>query len=91
MSGDTTNPSDNEVVPESAPTDALYAAEESRDDQIVALIGPLQAKNGRAFFTIVAPDNVELTVEPSTSPFLVTAEVVFNPDAYGDKIGVTAK
>jgi hypothetical protein len=90
-SGDTTDPSDNEVVPESDPTDAVYAAEESRNDQVIALIPAPRAKGGRAFFAIVAPDTVELTVGPSAHPLVVTADVIFNPDAFGDEVRVTPK
>jgi hypothetical protein len=81
-------PSD-EPVPEMDPLDAIYAAELSRDDQIVALIDSPQATDalGRRVVVrlrITGPDTVEVRFRPSSTaafPLTATARLTFNPDA----------
>jgi hypothetical protein len=89
---DTSDPidaSDDEYVPESDPLDAIYEAEASRSDQIVALIGAPQASDalGRhvaARLRVTARDSVELRFGPGfvfVFPLTATSSVTFNPDA----------
>lgn len=86
---DRLEPSDNEPVAEADALDALYEAEASRPDQIVALIAPPQATDalGRripARLTITGRESVELRFEPTliaALPFTATSRLTFNPDA----------
>lgn len=86
---DTTSPSDDEIVPEADRLDALYQAEASRSDQIVALISSPQATDAigqpvPASLSISAPDTIDVQFGPSLSaayPFTATSSVTFNPDA----------
>ena len=86
---DTVEPSDNEPVPEFSPLDALYEAEASRSDQIVALIAAPHATDalGRrvvARLSVSGSDVVELRVAPvfpPAFPLSATASLTFNPDA----------
>lgn len=86
---DTVEPADNERVPEFSPLDALYEAEASRSDQIVALLAAPQAADalGRrvaARLGTSAPDIVELrfaSVFPPAFPVSATSSLTFNPDA----------
>jgi hypothetical protein len=87
---DPTDPSDDELVAESDGHDALYAAEESRSDQVVALIAPPHAVDNLgntvpSSLSITAPDTVKLTVGPVVNgpqyPLLATSGISFNSDA----------
>jgi hypothetical protein len=86
---DPIEPSDNEPVPEVDALDALYDAEASRSDQIVAMIAAPQAKDalGRRIpvqLAITASNTVELRFGPvlaATFPFTASSRVTFNPDA----------
>jgi hypothetical protein len=87
---DATDASDNEPVPEFDHLDAIYEAEASRSDQVVALIGAPQATDalGRrlaAWLRVTGPDSVELRFGPvlvSAFPLTATSSLTFNPDAY---------
>jgi hypothetical protein len=86
---DATDPSDNGPVPEFDHLDAIYEAEASRSDQIVALIGAPQATDALGRRVVVrlrvkGPDSVELRFGPlfvSAFPLTATSSLTFNPDA----------
>lgn len=86
---DPVEPSDNEPVPETDPLDAVYNAEDTRTDQVVALIERPHATDalGRAIparLVITAPEIVELRFAPvltAAFPFTASARLTFNPDA----------
>lgn len=86
---DPTDASDNEPVPEVDALDAIYEAEASRSDQIVALIGAPQATDafGRRLpvrLGVKGRDSVELRfglLFVSAFPLTATSRVTFNPDA----------
>ena len=86
---DTADASDNEPVPEFDHLDAIYEAEASRSDQIVALIAAPQATDalGRrlaAWLKVTGPESVELRFGPgfaSVFPLTGNSSLTFNPDA----------
>jgi hypothetical protein len=94
---DTTDPSDDEPVPETDRLDTIYEVEASRSDQIIALISRPQGMDALgqpvpASLHVIAADTVELVFEPAarpTFPLSVTSNVTFNPDADTTTIDLT--
>ena len=86
---DTADASDNERVPEFDHLDALWEAEASRSDQIVALIAAPKATDAlglrvAAWLKVTGPESVELRFGPgfaSAFPLTATSSLTFNPDA----------